>query len=211
MRIAVPRGRLNRPSWDWLHRAGLPVQAPAGRQLWTEASGVEAVEVRGRDMPALLAGGVVDAAIVGRDVLEEAGLPVACVLPLHFGHCRLVAAVPGGRQLSASRTWRVATRYPRITRQWMAARGYPGEVVTMSGAVEAACWLGLADAVVDVVETGATLAANGLVAVETVMESAATLSAPLSRVDAVREWLETWMPERGAPACRGRAAVPTIG
>ena len=196
MRIAVPRGRLNDPSWTWLQQAGLALAAPAGRQLWTQAGSVDAVEVRGRDMPSLLAAGLVDAAIVGRDVLEEAGLPLVVVRPLDFGACRLVAAAPPDTVLSADRPWRVATRYPRTTTRWMEARGLAGDVVTMSGAVEAAPWLGLADAVVDVVETGATLAANGLVSLETVMRSTATLAASAKSARAVQQWIQDAMPER---------------
>lgn len=197
MRIAVPRGRLNDPAWTWLQQAGLPLAAPAGRQLWTQAGSVDAVEVRGRDMPSLLTAGVVDAAIVGRDVLDEAGLPLVLVRSLDFGACRLVAAAPPDTRLASSRRWRVATRYPRITRCWMDARGLMGDVVTMSGAVEAAPWLGLADAVVDVVETGATLVANGLVALETVMRSTATLSASPKSARAVQRWIQDALPERG--------------
>lgn len=196
MRIAVPRGRLNDPTWTWLQQVGLPLAAPTGRQLWTQAGSVDAVEVRGRDMPALLTAGVVDAAILGRDVLDEAGLALVVVRALDFGACRLVAAAPPDTRLASGRAWRLATRYPRITRRWMDARGLTGDVVTMSGAVEAAPWLGLADAVVDVVETGATLAANGLVALETVMRSTATLSASPKSARAVERWIQDAMPER---------------
>lgn len=196
MRIAVPRGRLNGPAWAWLQQAGFALAAPAGRQLWTQGGSVDAVEVRGRDMPSLLTAGVVDAAIVGRDVVDEAGLALVLVRSLDFGVCRLVAAAPRDTRLASGRRWRVATRYPRITRRWMDARGLAGDVVTMSGAVEAAPWLGLADAVVDVVETGATLAANGLVAIETVMRSSATLSASSKSARGVQRWIQDAMAEQ---------------
>lgn len=205
MRIAVPRGRLNDPTWAWLQQAGLALAAPTGRQLWTQAGSVDAVEVRGRDMPTLLTAGVVDAAIVGRDVVDEAGLPLVLVRSLDFGACRLVAAAPPNTALAPDRRWRVATRYPHITRRWMDARGLGGDVVTMSGAVEAAPWLGLADIVVDVVETGATLAANKLVALETVMQSTATLSASPKSARAVQRWIQDAMPERGERGMDPRA------
>lgn len=84
-------------------------------------------------------------------------------------------AVPKSASASSRRLRRIATRYPEITRRWLASRQMEAEILTLGGAVEAAPWLGVADGIVDVVETGATLRANGLSAIETVLPCYATL------------------------------------
>jgi ATP phosphoribosyltransferase len=175
MRIALPTGRLEDPAWAWLEGRGFMRSDPHGRRLWVQLDGLGVVMVRGRDIPNLLAQHVIDAAIVGRDVVEESGVPLWSGESLGFGTCRLMLAVPQGAEAGQGRLRRIATRYPRITRRWLSLRRMEAEVLTLAGAVEAAPWLGLADAIVDVVETGATLQANGLTPVETVLPCYAVL------------------------------------
>ncbi len=175
MRMAIPAGRLEAPSWNWLQRRGVSRGAPHGRRLWTQAGGLEVVLVRGRDIPGLVTAGVVDMAILGRDVAEESGAALWSSAGLGFGMCRLMLAVPDGVVWDPARPWRIATRYPRLTRRWLEDQRVDAQVTTLTGSVEVAPRLGLADAVVDVVQTGETLRANGLQAVASVLDCCAVL------------------------------------
>lgn len=198
MRIAVPSGRLNVPSWAWLKERGLApsLGRPSGRRLWTTGADLTVVTMRGRDIPELLQQGAVETAIVGRDVLVESDRHLWSAGNLGFGQCRLVLALPVGRTWDSGRRWRVATRYPVVTRRWLADQAVEADVMVLGGAVEAAPWLGVADAIVDVVETGRTLRENGLWAAKTVLESYATLAArPEARADVLR-WVG-WGEEDG--------------
>jgi ATP phosphoribosyltransferase len=188
VRMALPAGRLEAPSWRWLEQRGWTATGAEGRpygdgrgralfcRLASSTPALEVAVVRGRDIPRLLTAGVVDVGIVGRDVVAEAALPLWTTADLGFGACRIVLALPEAVSWDLGRSWRIATRYPRLTRSWMRRRGILGQVVRLAGSVEVAPRLGLADAVVDVVETGATLLANGLRPVETVLESWAVLA-----------------------------------
>jgi ATP phosphoribosyltransferase len=191
MRIAVPAGRLNAPSWAWLKQRGLApsLGRPSGRRLWAAGTDLEVVTMRGRDIPDLLHQGVIETAIVGRDVLLEAERNLWSAGSLGFGQCRLVLALPVGKTWDPLRRWRVATRYPVVTRRWLESQGVEAEVMVLGGAVEAAPWLGVADAIVDVVETGRTLRENGLWAVETVLHSYATVAARAEAREDVLRWL----------------------
>ncbi len=175
MRVAVPTGRLEEPAWGWLERQGFMRPDPCGRRLWVQLYDLDVVRVRGRDIPHLLVERVIDAAILGRDIVEESGVSLWSSGDLGFGGCRLMLAVPKSASASSRRLRRIATRYPEITRRWLASRQMEAEILTLGGAVEAAPWLGVADGIVDVVETGATLRANGLSAIETVLPCYATL------------------------------------
>lgn len=175
MRMALPAGRLESPSWAWLKDQGVLNGRRQGRTLLWTSEGLEIAVVRSRDIPRLLASRAVDVAILGRDVAEEWDEPLWMSDSLGFGECRLMLALPKRQQWDASRPWRVATRYTGIAARWFEARGVQAALVPMSGSVEVAPRLGLADAVVDVVETGETLRQNGLKPVETVFESYAVL------------------------------------
>lgn len=136
--------------------------------------------LRDDDIPAYVADGVADAGIVGRNALEEsgAGLPVA--EPLGFGRCRLSLAIPresawdGVAGLSGKR---IATSHRRILEGFLKEKGVSAHIHEVSGSVEIAPSIGLADAVCDLVSTGSTLASNGLKEVETVLKSEAVLIA----------------------------------
>ncbi len=177
MRLALAKGRLEGPGWRWLAQQGVGTASRSGRGLiWTLRPAVEVALVRGRDIPGLLRQGAVDLGIVGRDVALDSGEDLWLSEGLGFGLSRLVLAVPTARG-AAGVPLRVATRYPELTRRWFAARGERVEIVPMAGSVEVAPALGLADAIVDVVETGATLRANGLRLQAVLLESAAVLAA----------------------------------
>ncbi|MBM4281295.1 MAG: ATP phosphoribosyltransferase [Deltaproteobacteria bacterium] len=169
LRVALPKGRLQR---DVLRALG--AQAPSPEALSSRAlvlpggdGTLSFLLVKDPDIAAYVERGVADVGVVGLDVLRERGGDVLEPLDLPFGRCRLCLC---GRpdlavaSILSRRTLRVATKYPKLTRQALAARGLPAEVIPMQGSVELAVVSGLADAIVDLVETGATLRENGLVA-----------------------------------------------
>jgi ATP phosphoribosyltransferase len=173
--VALSKGKLLAGSAALFTRAGLPFPEDEGRRLVVEMNGLRFLFVKDMDVPTYVEYGVADCGVAGRDVLLETGGDVLEPLDLGFGRCRLVVArrredaALHGRQS----TVRVATKYPRVAARHFQERGFSVEVVKLSGSVEIAPGLGLADCIVDVVETGGTLAANGLVPVEEVASSSA--------------------------------------
>jgi ATP phosphoribosyltransferase len=130
------------------------------------------------DVPVYVEYGAADLGIVGQDALWESGRDVYEPLQLGFGRCRLVlAGAPSqrDRNLRLATGLRVATHYPRLARQYFEGRGLSVETVSLAGSIELAPLVGLADLVVDVVETGRTLRENGLVELVEVASSQATL------------------------------------
>lgn len=169
--LALPKGRVLDESLKALRSAGLEVelsQEPrALRHLGREAA---VIEMRNADVPVYVELGVADAGIVGKDVLLEAGSDLYEPVDLGFAVCRLSLIRPRGEEGTIQR---VATKYPRVTASYLRRLGSSAEVVHLAGNVELACLTGLADAVVDVVETGETLRANGLAEVDVILESSA--------------------------------------
>ncbi|MDI3316156.1 MAG: ATP phosphoribosyltransferase [Bacillota bacterium] len=182
--LALPKGRLAREATGALQAAGLELPEEAGEkelvQLlpWPALGGrLRLLWVRPADAPAYVREGAADAGITGKDALAEEPQGVLERLDLGFGRCRMVVAVRGeeaGRwpELLARRGDQllVATKYPRLARRHFLARhGLRPRVLELRGSVEVAATVGMAAAIVDLVETGATLRANGLVAVEEVL------------------------------------------
>jgi ATP phosphoribosyltransferase len=181
LRIALPnKGRLNQDCRELLADAGLEVRASSERALTASLGGeFEAIFVRAQDIPEFVADGAADAGITGWDLVAESGRPLESRLDLDFGRCRLVVAARedgGVRSLDDVRgTPRVATVFPNLTRRFFEAAGTSVQVVPVSGAVEVAPHLGIADLVVDLTSTGSTLRVNGLREVATVLQSSARL------------------------------------
>ncbi len=182
LRLAVPnKGRLVEPTLQLLHASGL-VFEEHDRSLVARVTNqpLDILFVRTDDVVEFVADGVADAGITGADILAEAGGDLPVIARLGYGRCRLAAAVPSDapvRAVDDLAGQRVATSHPRTTRRFFDGRGIPVEVVPLSGAVEVAPRLGLADAIVDLVSTGSTLQMNGLRAIGDVMESQAVLVA----------------------------------
>jgi ATP phosphoribosyltransferase len=188
LRLAIPnKGRLNDETRSLLADAGLEVRASSERALVASLGGeFEAIFVRAQDIPELVADGAADAGITGFDLVRESGRAVEPLCDLGFGRCRLVVAA---REESAVRSlddlaegMRVATVFPRLTAEFFAARGQRIQLVPVSGAVEVAPHLGIADVILDLTSTGSTLRVNGLREIGTVLESSARLivAAPAS-------------------------------
>lgn len=181
LRLAIPnKGRLHDDARSLLADAGLEVRASSERALVASLGGeFEAIFVRAQDIPEFVADGAADAGITGFDLVEESGRPLESRLDLGFGRCRLVVAT---RDDSAVRTIgdipdgaRVATVFPAISKRFFSAAGRAVELVPVSGAVEIAPHLGIADIILDLTSTGSTLRVNGLRELATVLESTAHL------------------------------------
>lgn len=169
--LALPKGRIFEEAVELLSRAGLPLYLPEkSRALRFEMNGVQVLELRNQDVPVYVDLGVADAGVVGKDVLAESGRSVYEPVDLKFSACRLSLIREVG---AAGPLNRVASKYPRLTHDYLSRRGLSAEVVKLSGNIELACLTGLADAVVDLVQTGSTLVANNLEEREVVMRSTA--------------------------------------
>jgi ATP phosphoribosyltransferase len=180
--VALPKGRLYQPAVSRFAAAGIQLDADPGRRLLLPSNdpAIEFLVVKPFDVAVYVESGAADLGVTGTDVLRESEADVLEPLELGFGACRLVVASPAaGRwpDLPGGRTARVATKYPRLAWRHFAERGQPVEVVAVNGSVEVAPLLGLSHWVVDLVDTGNTLRANGLVERETVLQVGAVLIA----------------------------------
>ncbi len=184
--LAVPRGRILSELVPLLVRAGIEPEAAFAdedaRQLRfaTNQPALEIVRVRSFDVATFVAFGAAQLGVAGNDVIMEFDYPeLYAPVDLKIGQCRLSVAEPReiGERDDPAR-WshiRIATKYPRITRQHFARRGVQAECITLSGAMELAPGLGLCRRIVDLVSTGATLTANDLVEVEQIARVSARL------------------------------------
>jgi ATP phosphoribosyltransferase len=189
--IALPKGRLAEDALTFLERAGyaLPTNgdnpqgaSSSGRKLVLEGADgrLRFIMAKPSDVPVFVEYGAADLGIAGLDVLREAERDVYEPLQLPFGYCRLVLAGKAehaDRSLWLERSPRVATKFPRLTEAYFRKRGLAPELIIMSGSVELAPLVGLADLIVDLVQTGTTLRENGLTELRTILDSQAVLIA----------------------------------
>jgi ATP phosphoribosyltransferase len=170
LKLAVPRGALLDGALDLLDRIGVATGGLRGesRSLVFRVDGLVLVTMRPSDVPTYVEAGAADLGITGKDVLlEQRDRAVYEMLDLRFGACRMVLAGRRGdpslgeseRRLGAMR---IATKYPRTAEHYFQDTGRQAEVVEVKGSVELAPLVGLADGIVDLVDTGRTLAENGL-------------------------------------------------
>lgn len=182
LRLALPsKGRLAEPAGTLLRDAGVDVEL-SERRLSAVARNVELelLFVRTEDVTEYVRDGLVDLGITGQDLVAERGDGTAELLELGFGACTLVVAAPirgGIGSVDDLAGCRVATTFPRVTRDFLAERGIDAQIVEVTGAVEVTPQLGVADAVVDLVASGGTLRVNGLRPIATILESQAILVA----------------------------------
>ena len=186
LRIAIQKsGRLSEGSFELLKSCGLSVSRGRDKLYGrVQELPIDVLLLRDDDIPAFVADDACDIGIVGQNVFEEDLLsethdaPASEVMRLGFARCRLMLAAPkewsfnGADMLDGKR---IATSYPALTRAWLTREGVSAKAVMMKGSVEVAPRLKIADAVCDIVSTGATLDANGLKPVATVFESEAIL------------------------------------
>ena len=185
LRLALPRGALFEDTLDRLDAIGVDTGELRGdsRSLVFETGALVLVTMRPSDVPTYVEAGAADLGITGKDVLmEQSDRAFYELVDLGYGTCRMVLAAPAGdehvaeheRRLGAVR---VATKYPRVAERFFADTGRRAEVIEVKGSVELAPISGLAEAIVDLVATGRTLAENGLEVREEIAASTARLIA----------------------------------
>ncbi|HJU55935.1 MAG TPA: ATP phosphoribosyltransferase [Pyrinomonadaceae bacterium] len=177
--IAFAKGRMQEEALGLLAHAGVrvPFNGHNSRRLALvdESGSYRFIFVKPSDVPVYVEHGTADCGVVGLDVLLESGADLLQPLDLGVCRCRVAVAAINGALKSEAGALRVATKYPHIAAAHFGARGVPVEIIELAGSVELAPVLGLADAIVDVVETGRTLAENGLDVVEVITGSTARL------------------------------------
>ncbi|MEA2654566.1 MAG: phosphoribosyltransferase [Chloroflexota bacterium] len=182
LRLAIPnKGRMVEPTLRLLHDAGL-VFDEHDRSLVARVQNydLDILFVRTNDIIEFVGDGVADLGITGTDLLTETGAELPQVRALGYGRCRLAAAVPNDATYQSVEDLaglRVATAHPNTARRFFDGRGIPVEIIPISGAVEVAPRLGLAEGIVDLVSTGSTLVMNGLRQIGDVLASEAILVA----------------------------------
>lgn len=203
--LALPKGRILEEVMPIVRAAGIEPEAdfdnPKSRKLTFETNhpNLDIIRVRSFDVATFVAFGAAHLGVAGADVLMEFDNPeIYAPLDLGIGYCRMSVAEP--KEMGAEddpSTWshvRVATKYPEITKRHFAARGVQAECIKLNGAMELAPILGLCGRIVDLVSTGATLKANGLVEVEVIAEITSRLAvnrtAWKTRPDEIGGWIE---------------------
>jgi len=196
--IALAKGRLLTPSLELFESLGYDLRAlHDSRQLVIESNGVRFLIAKASDVPVYVEYGAADVGIVGQDALRESDVKVYEPLVLGYGRCRLVVAGTPALRETEWKTLtglRVATQYPRCAQKYFAARGLSAEIIALAGSIELAPRVGLADLIVDVVDTGRTLRENGLVELDEIFKSQAALivnrASHTLKVDVVRDLIE---------------------
>lgn len=196
--IALAKGRLLEPSARLFESLGYDLRdARDSRKLVIENHTARFLIAKPMDVPTYVEYGAADAGIVGQDALREADSDVYEPTVLPYGNCRLVVA---GKAEFQNAEWkmlaglRVATKYPRCAQKYFSSRGLSVEIIEVYGSVELAPSVGLADLIVDVVDTGRTLRENGLVELDEIFKSQATLivnrASHTLKVDEVRTLID---------------------
>jgi ATP phosphoribosyltransferase len=203
--LALPNGRILSEVMPLLRRIGVEPEPdfedPQSRRLQfaTSDPGLDIIRVRSFDAATFVAFGAAQLGVAGNDVLMEFDYSeIYAPLDLDIGHCRIAVAAPADwvarHDEKRPSHIRVATKYPEVTRRHFAARGIQAECIKLNGAVELAPRLGLCRHIVDLVQTGATLQANGLAEIETIAEVSSRLivnrPALKIRTEEVGGWIE---------------------
>ena len=212
--MALPNGRILSEVVPMLRRIGIEPEPafsdPSARQLRfaTSDPGLEIIRVRAFDVATFVAFGAAQLGVAGSDVLMEFDYSeIYAPLDLNIGHCRMAVAAPADwAEHEDPRSWshiRIATKYPEVARRHFAARGVQAECIKLNGAIELAPLLGLSRHIVDLVQTGATLVANGLVEIEHIADVSSRLivnrPALKTRPEEVSRWIENFRAATEAP------------
>ncbi len=197
--LALSKGRIFDDTLPLLRAAGIePLENPESSRkliLATKRDDVRIVMVRASDVPTYVQYGGADLGIAGKDILlEHDGIGLYEPLDLHIAKCKVCVAVAQGTDYAAlirrGKRLKVATKYVKIAREHFAAKGVHVDIIKLYGSMELAPLVGLSDAIVDLVSSGATLKANNLVAVEDIMNISARLVVNQAALKTKREWLQ---------------------
>ncbi len=175
--LALPKGRILEEAAAVFARAGYDL-APVlenTRKLVIECGRIRVLVLRNSDVPTYVAHGAADVGVVGSDVLDEEGRDLYEPLDLGIGRCRMIVAQRADAPTDELAHLRIATKYPRTTKAYLARKGITAEVIKLSGAIELGPLTGLCERIVDITQTGETLRQNGLVEIDTVAEVSSRL------------------------------------
>ncbi len=176
--VALPKGRIAEETLDIFETIFAQKFKFESRKLILEMGNFRFLLVRNQDVPTYVAHQAADIGVVGLDVIEEQGLDIVRLLDLGIGRCKVAVGIRDEDELDWSRPqMKVASKMVNITRNYFSKKAMGVEVIKLYGSIELAPLVGLADAIVDIVETGTTMKENGLKVAETIMESSAHLIA----------------------------------
>lgn len=179
--IALPKGRLGQKVYGMFERAGYSfdgITDDTRRLVFVnEALNMRCFWVKPFDVPVYVERGTADIGACGEDIIMERDADIYELLDLHAGICKMSVAGRKGFVDDTFHSLRVATEFPRITREYYARKGRDIDIITLRGSVELAPVLGLSDVIVDIVETGTTLRENNLEVIETICNLSARLIA----------------------------------
>lgn len=197
IRIALTKGRLERQTVELFQKMGLDCDQliNKGRRLILKVNDYEVVLAKAADVITYVEHGVCDIGIVGRDTIVENGKSFYEMMDLNLGKCDFALAGKKGTSFyDGFNTKRIATKYPNVTKAYFEGRGMDVKIIKIEGSVELAPLLNLADAIVDIVETGTTLKENGLEVIEKIMPISARVIVNMAsmklRRDEIDEFLE---------------------
>ncbi len=205
--IALAKGRLAEQAFELMEGMGIDCSEPRnpGRKLVLEnrEQAIRFILVKPADVPTYVEHGVADMGVVGKDTLMEENRPLYELLDLGFGRCRLcIAGYPDRPAGAAYANERVATKYPNIARNYYAAQGRNIHIIKLNGSVELGPIVGLSDVILDIVESGSTLKANGLAVLEEICQISArlvvnrvSLKTKRARIQAIVEGFRAQLPE----------------
>ena len=175
--LALPKGRILDEAAAVFERAGYDL-APVlenTRKLVIDCGRIRVLVLRNSDVPTYVAHGAADVGVVGSDVLDEEGRELYEPLDLGIGRCRMIVAQRADAPADELAHLRIATKYPRTTKAYLAKKGITAEVIKLSGAIELGPLTGLCERIVDITQTGETLRQNGLVEIDTVAQVSSRL------------------------------------
>lgn len=197
LRVAIPnKGRLSESTLDLLARAGVRIDSGNERRLFATAldGRVTLLFVRAQDIPEFVQDGLVDVGVTGHDLVMETGKKVEELLDLKYGQCRLALAVAESSPVKSARDVakgaKIATSFPRVTREHFRRLDLDVTVVEVSGATEVTPHIGVADHIVDLVSSGSTLKMNHLREVETLLDSTARMIGAARLREDPAKWAE---------------------
>ena len=175
--LALPKGRILEEAAARFAKAGYDLSPVLGdtRKLVIDCGQIRVLVLRNSDVPTYVAHGAADVGVVGSDVLDEEGLELYEPLDLGIGQCRMIVAERADARHDELAHLRIATKYPRTTKAYLAKKGITAEVIKLSGAIELGPLTGLCERIVDITQTGETLRQNGLVEIDTVAQVSSRL------------------------------------
>jgi len=178
--IALPKGKLFQPSADILAKIGYTADGLSEKSrklvITNEEKKIKFIITKTADLPTYVEYGAADIGIIGKDILLEEGKDVYELLDLKYGFCRLMVAVPQAllqEKLSDYAHMRVATKFPHVAERFFNSKGIQMEFIKLNGSIELGPMVGLAEIIVDIVETGRTLKENNLIEIAQITNATA--------------------------------------